>query len=83
MIIAKEKQKKSNEKAFTNADLIKILEKLPKDALIMFQDYNFKSGKKEIVKDLIVRTESYPLNNNEGGESIILINQFLNLKKKK
>lgn len=82
MIIGKEKRKKTNEKAFTNADLIKILEKLPKEAIIMFQDYNFKSGKKEIVKDLIVRTESYPLNHNESGESIILINQFLNLKKK-
>ena len=79
MILGKEKRKK--EKAITNGELIKFLKNYPEDDLIMFQDFNFSSGKKETVKDVIIRKEEYPFNNNEKGETIILINEFLNLNK--
>ena len=77
MILGKETSK--NERAFRNGDLIKILKEYPEDSIILFQDFNFKSSKKQVVRDVIVRQEQYPLNKCENGKSIILINKFLNL----
>ncbi|MBQ3414209.1 MAG: hypothetical protein IJH39_02450 [Clostridia bacterium] len=79
MILGKETSKKGNERAFRNGDLIKILKEYPEDSIILFQDFNFKSSKKQVVRDVIVRQEHYPLNKCENGKSIILINKFLNL----
>lgn len=80
MIIGKEKGKKGNEKAITNKDLQDLLKKYPDDALILFQDFNFSSSKKQVVKDVIIRKECYPNYKNTNGLSIILINEFLNFK---
>ena len=76
MIIAKEQRKKP----ITSGQLIKFLKQYPPESIIFFQDFNFKSSKKQVVKDLIFREESYPFNDNKQGKSVILINQFLNLK---
>lgn len=80
MILGKETIKKGNEKAFRNGELINILKEYPEDSIILFQDFNFKSSKKQVVRDVIVRQEEYPLNKTKNGKSIILINQYLNLK---
>ena len=74
-------REKQHEKAYTNKELQELLRQYPDKALVMFQDFNFNSSKKELIKDVIYREETYP-NYEEKGCSIILVSKFLNLKKK-
>lgn len=69
-----------NKESLTNGDLIKLLKNYPKDSIVLFQDLNFSSSKKEAVNDVVVREEEY-INHDTKTKAIILLNKCLVLGK--